>query len=222
MVESVGHGTKGAEMRKVFEIGGLVAAVVLVAFGIGSIVMGFNGRSTVRNSLSLEQIVGSADMTPTAIAAEAKEAGLPASIELPTANIAGKAIVTGQLGRDFASYMRIHALESTGGLTYAQMGRFATVDGKPAGTNDAAKAVKDESGQPVSNGARNVWVTETALSTALNTSFMAERLALFGIVVGFALLLAGIGFAILAVGGALRKPDTALGFLHGRRSAQVA
>ena len=64
-------------MRKLFEIGGLVAAAVLIAFGITAIVMGVNGRSTVRDSLKLEQIVGSPDMTPSAIAAEAKKAGLP-------------------------------------------------------------------------------------------------------------------------------------------------
>ena len=51
----------------------------------------------------------------------------------------------------------------------------------------------------MSNGARNLWVTETALTTALNVSYMAEQLALFGIVVGIALLLAGIGFIILAL-----------------------
>jgi hypothetical protein len=39
---------------------------------------------------------------------------------------------------------------------------------------------------------------------------MAEQLALFGVVVGVALLLSGIGFAILAIGGALRNPETAL------------
>jgi hypothetical protein len=38
----------------------------------------------------------------------------------------------------------------------------------------------------VSNGARNVWVTETALSTALYKSFLAEGTALFAIVVGIA------------------------------------
>jgi hypothetical protein len=37
-----------------------------------------------------------------------------------------------------------------------------------------------------------VWVTETALTTALNMAYMAEQLALFGIVVGVALLLAGV------------------------------
>jgi hypothetical protein len=74
-----------------------------------------------------------------------------------------------------------------------------------AGTNDPAAAQKDADGNPVSNGARNIWVTETSLSTALNTSFLAESTALFGIVVAIALILAGIGFIILALGGALRS-----------------
>ena len=142
-------------------------------------------------------------MTPAGIKAEASAAGLT-GVDFPTCNVAGKSIDTGAEARCFAQYMRIHALESTGGLAYAEMGRFATADGKPAGTNDAAAALKDDQGQPVSNGARNIWVTETALTTALNTSYMAEQLGLFGIVVGVALLLSGIGFVVLAVGGALR------------------
>jgi hypothetical protein len=199
-------------MRKVFEIGGVVAAAVLIAFGIATIVMGFNGRSTVRDSLKQEQIVGTPDMTPAAIATAAKEAGLPASVDLPTVAVADESINTGARARAFASYMRIHALEATGGQTYAQMPRYATDDGK--GTNDPAQATKDENGQPVSNAARNLWVTETALATALNMSYMAEQLSLFSIVVGVALVLAGFGFAILAIGGALRNPDTALSFLR--------
>jgi F0F1-type ATP synthase membrane subunit c/vacuolar-type H+-ATPase subunit K len=194
-------------MRKLFEIGGLVAAAVLIAFGVTAIVMGVNGRNTVRDSLKLEQIVGSPDMTPSAIAAEAKKAGLPASISLPTTDIAGKPIDTGARARAFASYMRIHTLEATGGVPYAQMPRFATADGK--GTNDATAALQ-ANGRPVDNAARSLWVTETALTTALNTSYMAEQLALFGIVVGIALLLAGIGFGILAFGGALRNRESVL------------
>ena len=115
-------------MRKLFEIGGVVAAAVLIAFGVTAIVMGVNGRNTVRDSLKLEQIVGSPDMTPSAIAAEAKKAGLPASVSLPTTDIAGKPIDTGDRARAFASYMRIHTLEATGGVPYAQMPRFATAD----------------------------------------------------------------------------------------------
>ena len=195
-------------MRKAFEIGGLVAAVVLVAFGVAAIVMGFNGRDTVQSSLKQEAIVGTPDMNKTAVAAEAKKAGLPASLNLPTADIAGKPITNGKLAREFATYMRIHTLEATGGLTYAQMPRFATADGK--GTNDPAKALTAK-GQPVDNPARSLWVTETALTTALNSSYMAERLSVFGIVVGFALLLTGVGFAVLSIGGALRNPDFAFG-----------
>jgi hypothetical protein len=204
-------------MRKLFEIGGIVATTVLVVFGVVAIVMGVNGRNTVHNSLALEQIVGTPDMTATAIAAEAKKAGLT-GITLPTADIAGKPINTGQRARDFASYMRIHALEASGGLTYAQMPRYASADGK--GTNDATKASKSPSGQPLDNPIRNVWVTETALTTALNASFLAENVALFGIVVGIALLLTGLGFGVLVVGGSLRGRETGLQ-LFGKRKPEA-
>ena len=66
-------------------------------------------------------------------------------------------------------------------------------------------------------------VTATALETALNTSYMAEQLALFGIVVGVALLLAGIGFVVLAVGGTLRDPEPAFKVsLHRKHGAAAA
>jgi hypothetical protein len=109
--------------------------------------------------------------------------------------------------------MRIHALEATGGYTYAEMGRFAAKPGTPkaqlavgGGTDNPQYAQVDTATkQPVANGARNLWVTETALTTALNTSYMADRLGLFGIVVGVALLLSGIGFIVLAFAALHRK-----------------
>jgi F0F1-type ATP synthase membrane subunit c/vacuolar-type H+-ATPase subunit K len=205
-------------MRKTFEIGGLVAAAVLIAFGAVTIAMSMNGRSTVRDSLKLEQIVGSPDMTPSGIKTEAAKAGLT-GITVPTCSVAGKPVNDGASARCFASYMRIHALEATGGVPYAQMPRYATADGK--GTNDATAALQSN-GRPVDNAARNVWVTETALTTALNTSYLAEQIALFGLVVGIALLLTGFGFAILAVGGALRNPETAITFLRPQRHPVVA
>jgi hypothetical protein len=185
--------------RKLFEFGGYAAAAVLVAFGIAALVLGVNGRSEVRTNVKREQIVGTPDMTKDGILAEAKQAKLPASIldTLPTCNAAGKLIDNGDRAKCFASYMRIHALEATGGKTYAQMGRFLTNDGKD--TNDAKLAAKDpKTGNPVENGARNTWVTETALATALNMAFFAEQVSNFSIVVAIALLLAGLGFAILA------------------------
>ncbi|MGZ4333167.1 MAG: hypothetical protein ACXVRJ_02690 [Gaiellaceae bacterium] len=193
-------------MRRTFEIGGLVAAVILIAFGAGALVMSVQGRSTVQHSLKLEQIVGSPDMTPSGIKTEASAALKNVQVDWPTCDVAGKAINSGDRARCFASYMRIHTLEATGGQTYAQMPRYASADGK--GTNDAAAALKDtKTGQPVDNAARNLWVTETALTTALNTSYLAEQISLFGVVVGIALLLSGIGFGILALSGALRNHD---------------
>jgi F0F1-type ATP synthase membrane subunit c/vacuolar-type H+-ATPase subunit K len=199
-------------MRKLFELGGLLAAGILILFGAAAIYMGVDGRSTVQSNIKQEQIVGSPDMTPAGIAKEAKAAKLPASIDLPTCSVAGKTVTNGGTARCFAQYMRIHALEATGGQTYAQMPRFATADGK--GTNDPAMASKGASGQPLDNPARQVWVNETALSTALNTAYMAEQLSVFGIVVGIALLLSGVGFGILAIGGALRNPETSLSFVR--------
>ena len=213
-------------MRRIFEIGGIVAAVVLIALGIVAVVMGFNGRSTVQNGLKQEFIVGSSDMTPDAIAAEAEQAKLPSSIALPTCDVADEPIDTGTEAKCFAEYMRIHALEASGGYTYAQMGRYQAKPDTPAsqlavggGTDNADYAVVDEkTGQPVSNGARNLWVTETALATALNAGYMADRISLFGIVVGITLLITGLGFGILALGGALRGDDSMLG---RRRAASV-
>ena len=215
-------------MRKALEIGGLVAAVVLIGFGIASIVIGAGGRSTVRDNLAEQKIVGTPDMTPAAIRAEATKAGLDTTkIAIPSCSVAGKTVNSGSTARCFAEYMKIHALEATGGKVYSQMPRYATANG--AGTNDEAAALKGANGRPVDNPARDVWVTETALGTALNTSYMAEQISMFGIVVGVALLLSGFGFAILALGGALRNPDTALKFLvprlhesqHGRSPARA-
>jgi hypothetical protein len=182
--------------KKIWQIGGFVAGAVLIAFGAASIYMGASGFTTVRDSIKQEQIVfGSADDPAVAKYAD---------------QWADEQVTTGDQARAFAKIMRMHTLESTGGLAYAQMGRFqsAAKPDDPAGTSDEAAAAKDDSGQPIANGARNIWVTETALTTALNTSYMAERLSLFGVVVGVALLLSGIGFVILALAvfGREREP----------------
>ena len=187
--------------QKIFTWGGVAAGIILVAFGVVAIVLSIQGHNTVNSSLKEQQIVGTPDMTPAGIQDEVKAAGLPSSISLPTCSVAGQPVDNGTRARCFADYMRIHTYLATGGVPYAQMPRYATEDGK--GTNDPAKALQ-QNGRPVDNAARNIWVTETALSTALNVSYMAEQLARFGLVVGIALLLSGFGFVILAVGGALR------------------
>jgi hypothetical protein len=226
---------KKTTLRRLLEWGGIAAGTIMVAFGIAAIVMGFDGRSTVQDNLANEFIVGSEDMTPEAINAEIpgilaaqkeiaaarQQAGAEpiefTPVEAPDCAVAGQEIDNGTDARCFAEYLRIHALRSTNGLTYAQMGRFtAAPDAPPAETdfaggtsNEEVALIDEQSGQPVSNGARNLWVTATALSSALNLAYTAEQISLFGIVVGIALLLTGIGLIILAVAVLHRAPAPA-------------
>lgn len=196
--------------NRVFWIGGVVSGAVLIAFGVAVIVLAIWGHNTVTTELKRQQITGTPDMTPSAIKGEADKARLK-DVSLPTCDVAGKPITNGSRARCFAQYMNVHALEATGGFVYSQMGRFAAKPGAPqselaegGGTDNPAFALIDpKTKQPVSNGARDVWVTETALATALNMSYMASQLSLFSLVVGVALLLTGVGFVVLAL-GALR------------------
>ena len=182
--------------RRILEWGGLAAGITLIAFGVGALYMGIDGRNTVRDSIKQEQI-SFGDATDPAVAEHAKQ-------------WAGEQVTTGDQARAFALVMREHTLSSTDGLTYAQMGRYQSAANPqdPKGTSDEAAAAKDEAGAPIANGAREIWVTETGLTTALNMSYMAEQLSVFGIVVGVALLLTGVGLMILALavlGGRFRE-----------------
>jgi hypothetical protein len=185
----------------------VVSGIVLIAFGVAVIVLAVQGRNTVTSELKQQQITGTPDMTPAAITAEVNKAGLK-NVTIPSCDVAGKAITNGSDARCFAQYMNIHALLATGGYVYSQMGIYTAKPGTPkaqlepgGGTNNTAYAATDpKTGLPVQNEARNVWVTETALSTALNVSYMATQLALFSLVVGVALLLTGVGFIVLALG----------------------
>src|SRR4249920_1213169 len=132
-------------MSKLFRYGGVAASIVLIAFGIGAVVVGVNGRDQVRTDLAAEQIVGT-----------------------PDSSIPGQKVDTGSEAQAFAKVMRKHTLEATGGQTYAQMGRYLDANGKP--TNDEkVAAINPQTKKPVENGLRNMWVNETALTTALNT-----------------------------------------------------
>jgi hypothetical protein len=208
----IGVASKRGSLKRLLEWGGFAAGAVLIAFGIGAIVMGFDGRSTVSDELKQEKITGTPDMTP-ALTAKAVEEARLTGVVVPSCSVAGKSIDTGSEARCFAQYMRIHALEGTGGFVYAEMGRFQAKPDAPksqlapgGGTDNEKFAVVDpKTNGPAANGARNVWVTETALSTALSASYMADRISVFGVVVGIALLLSGIGFIVLAFSALHRK-----------------
>jgi hypothetical protein len=185
-------------MSKFFAIGGVAASIVLIVLGVATIVVGVTGRAEVRDTVERERIVGTPDMTPEATRTALKEAGLN-DVEPPDCTAAGTPVDTGTKAKCFADYIRVHALEATGGQTYSQMPRFMGKNGRP--TADQARAAVDpQSGKPVDNPQRNIWITATALTTALNTSYFAEQVALFSLVVGIALLLIGIGFLVLTAG----------------------
>jgi hypothetical protein len=76
-------------MRRLFEYGGIGASIVLVTLGVGSVVVGFDGRDRVRNDLAREKIVGT-----------------------PDSPIAGQRVDTGSEAEDFAATMRKHTLEA--------------------------------------------------------------------------------------------------------------
>src|ERR687886_20024 len=127
-------------MSRYLKYGGLIASLVLIAFGVGSIYTGFDGRDRVQSDLAREQIVGTPDST-----------------------IPGRLVDTGSEAQAFANVMRKHTLEATAGKTYAQMPRFLDKAGK--GTNDEkAAAVDPKSGEPVAEPARTVAARQQAVT----------------------------------------------------------
>ena len=189
-------------MNPLTRYGGIVAGIILIAFGVGSTVMGVSGRAEVRDTLKQERIVGTPDMDKA---------------------IANKPIRTGAEAKLFAEGMRKHTLAATDGQVYAQMDHYMTAAGKT--TDDKALAATDsKSGKPQENAARNIWVTETALATALDTSFFAERVAMFAIVMGAALLLVGTGFLVMLLGpwGAVRTSESRASKLANAHKPAVA
>lgn len=160
---------------RLLNYGGVVAGVMLILFGAGAIYAGVDGRERVRDDLAREQIVGT-----------------------PDSSIPGQKVDTGKEAEAFANVMRKHTLAITGGKTYSELGRYLDAKGQP--TNDEKLAAKDpSSGKPVENPLRNVWVTETALTTALNVAYFAESITIFAIIMGLALLLTGFGFLVLTL-----------------------
>lgn len=158
--------------------------VLGVAFAIAGVVAagaGFYINSFVTQQLAAQQIV-----TP-------DDASIP---NTPVNDIA--------TALSMANIIQHHAADSSNGLTYAQMGRFAVESGDPAGTNNAEEALKDPNGKPVSNAARTTQMNAASLVTSLSLAAMAIG-ASYGAIalgVGFTILgivIAGLGYALLGL-----------------------
>ena len=172
---------------RLLRIGGYISGGILIALGLVVIVLGVWGFSFTRDHIEREGITFGPATDP--------------AVQEHAEQWAGEPVDTGRKALAQAEIMREHTLSGSGGLTYAQLGRYQSAENPsdPAGTNDEAAAAKDENGDPISNSARDTWVTETALATALDMGFMSEMLSIFSIIVGIALLLTGIGLVILAL-----------------------
>jgi hypothetical protein len=158
--------------------------VVGIAFALAGIVAAGAGiyiRSFVGQQLAAQQIT------------------TPDDASIPNAPVTGIATAL-----SMADIIQHHAADSSNGLSYAQMGRFAVEGGDPAGTNNPDEALKDANGKPVSNQARNTQLTAAGLVTSLSLSAMAIG-ASYGAIalgVGFTLLgivIAGLGYALLGL-----------------------
>jgi ABC-type antimicrobial peptide transport system permease subunit len=103
-----------------------------------------------------------------------------------------------------ADIIQTHAERITGGLTYAEMGRFAVPDGDPAGTSNPEEALLNDAGNPVPNSARDTALTAASLVTSLSLSALSIGIAYGAILLGIAFVLlgiviAGLGYALLGL-----------------------
>ncbi len=165
-------------MKKLFPILLIALGVAFTAGGGYAAMRGFDARDQVREELVAQNIT-----TP-------DDASIPGALVDDVAT-----------ARSMADIIDHHALESTGGLTYSEMGRFATPDGDPAGTNDEAAALIGDNDRPVANNARNTALTAANLRTSLYSSVMAFEVST--LVIGIGALLFALGFAVGGVGVAL-------------------
>jgi hypothetical protein len=165
-------------MKKAFPIALMLLGLVFLAVGVYTMYRGFDARDQVRAELVAQNIVtpGDASIPNTQVT------------DIPTA-------------RSMAEIIDAHARTSTGGLGFAEMGRFMSADGDPAGTSNPDEALLGEDGQPVPNALRNVAFQSSALQTSLYTSIMAFEVAT--LVIGLGLMIIVLGLAVGGLGVAL-------------------
>lgn len=165
-------------MKKLFPLLLIALGVAFLGAGGYATYRGFDARDQVRDELLAQNIT------------------TPDDASIPNVRVDDPATA-----RSMAAIIEVHTDNLTGGLTYAEMGRFMTADGDPAGTSDESEAVIGGDGRPVSNPMRNVAFQASALRTSLYTSVMAFEVST--LVVGIGALLFVLGLAVGGVGVAL-------------------
>lgn len=162
--------------KMVIAVGIAFAVAGLVAAGAGIYIRSFVGQQLAAQNITT-----------------------PEDASIPNAPVTSMATAL-----SMANIIQHHAADSSGGLTYAQMGRFAVESGDPAGTNNADEALKDANGKPVANQARNTQLTAASLVTSLSLSAMAIGASYGAIALGvgftaLGIVVAGLGYALLGL-----------------------
>ena len=163
-------------MKKAFPIALMVLGLVFLGAGAYTVNRGFDAKDQVRHELIAQRIT------------------TPEDASIPNARVDDAATA-----KSMADIIDKHAMESSKGKTYAELGRFLAKDGTD--TSDEALALKGPDGKPVANPVRNVAFQASALRTSLLTSVMAFNVAT--LVVGLGAMMAALGVAIGGVGVAL-------------------
>jgi hypothetical protein len=170
-------------MKRVVAIGLVIVGVGFIVGGVYTTVQGIHAQDEVRTTLVAQHIT------------------TPEDAAIPNAPVNDAATADAM-----ANIIGVHALEATGGETYAQMDRYLAADGNGT-TSDETLALTDESGNPVPNPLRNVAFQAMALQTSLHFSHMAFELS--RLVIGLGVLIVVQGFTLIGIGllfGAIRVP----------------
>jgi hypothetical protein len=165
-------------IRKLFPIALILLGAVFLGAGGYTVARGFDAKDEVRAELLAQDIT-----TP-------EDASIP--------NTRVDSIGT---ARSMADIIDVHSRAGSGGLSYAEMGRFANEDGTAIGTNVEAEAAKDANGKPLANQARNTAFQASALRTSLFSSVMAFEIS--NLVIGLGLMILVLGIAVAGLGVAL-------------------
>lgn len=143
-------------MKKAFAVALVLLGITFVGGGAYAVDRGVDAKDQVRAELGRQNITTPDDAAianaPVRSAATAKAMAMAMAM---------------------ADIIDVHARETTGGLSYGEMGRFMTKDRSPAGTNIESEAVRGADGQPVRNPLRSVAFEASANRTGLYTSVMA-------------------------------------------------
>ena len=116
---------------RLLRIGGYISGGILIVLGLVVIVLGVWGFSFTRDHIEREGITFGPATDP--------------AVQEHAEQWAGEPVDTGRKALAQAEIMREHTLSGSGGLTYAQLGRYQSAENPsdPAGTNDEAAAAKD-------------------------------------------------------------------------------